>query len=226
MKGVIFDFNGTMFYDELFQEESWRSFLKQKTGRDITDEEFQEYVHGRNAEATLSYFLQRECSHTELMELEEEKETIYRKLCMESEQFHLAEGLPQFLDELKMHNFPFTIATASSLQNVNFFFDHLNLGKWFDPDQVVYNDGTIPGKPEPDLYLRAAKLLSVEISDCVVFEDASTGIEAAKRAGAGKIVGVASMLEENELRSFGVSTTIKDYKDGSALFDFIMDETV
>ena len=48
MTGVIFDFNGTMFFDEEFQEISWRRFIKDIIGRRITDEEFQEHVHGRN----------------------------------------------------------------------------------------------------------------------------------------------------------------------------------
>ena len=59
MTGAIFDFNGTMFFDEAFQERSWREFLGQKTGRDVTDAEFQEYIHGRNADVSLPYFLQR-----------------------------------------------------------------------------------------------------------------------------------------------------------------------
>ncbi len=56
IKGVIFDFNGTMFYDGEFQETSWRRYLQRKIGRKVTDDEFQEYVHGRNADVTLPYF--------------------------------------------------------------------------------------------------------------------------------------------------------------------------
>lgn len=50
MAGAVFDFNGTMFFDEKFQEISWRTFIGQKVKRDITDEEFQKYIHGRNAD--------------------------------------------------------------------------------------------------------------------------------------------------------------------------------
>lgn len=58
MNGIIFDFNGTMFFDEKFQEQSWEIFFEEKLKRSVTDSEFQEYVHGRNMQDTLNYFLE------------------------------------------------------------------------------------------------------------------------------------------------------------------------
>ena len=187
---ILFDFNGTMFLDEAFQEKSWRQFLKEKTGRAVTDEEFQVYVHGRNNAVTLEHFLQRPLSHKELETLGEEKEVIYRKLCLESKAFHLTPGLETFLDGLKQEEIPINIATASGRKNVDFFFTHLKLDRWFDPDRVIYDDGTIPGKPAPDLYLRAAEKIGVPIGNCYVFEDSRSGIEAAIRAGARGVIKV------------------------------------
>lgn len=214
IKGVIFDFNGTMFFDEAFQKQSWLFFLESKTGRSISEKEFQEYIHGRNAEDSLSYFLQRELSREEVASLEEEKEVVYRRMCMECpEDFRLAEGLPEFLDKLVQRRIPVTIATASGWNNVRFFFEQLHLDKWFEIQKVVYNDGSIPGKPEPDIYLRAAEQISISMENCVVFEDAKSGIEAAKRAGAGQIIGVASMMEEEKLFAYGAEATIKNYSN-------------
>lgn len=220
MVAVLFDFNGTMFFDEKFQEVSWRRFLQEKTGREISDQEFQEYVHGRNADVTLPYFLKRSFSREEIEVLEEKKEVIYRQLCLESPAFKLAEGLIDFLDELAARKIPMTIATASGLNNVKFFFKYLNLNKWFDLDKVVYNDGTVPGKPEPDLYLKAARRLGVDIKDCVVFEDSSSGIEAAKRAHAKQIVKVASMKHGDADQSVSINV-IEDYSDRAALFQML-----
>ncbi|MCM1496334.1 MAG: HAD family phosphatase [Bacteroides sp.] len=219
IKGVIFDFNGTMFFDEAFQKQSWLTFLENKTGRSISEVEFQEYVHGRNAEDTLSYFLNQELSQEEVAALEEEKEVVYRRLCMECpEAFRLAEGLPRFLEQFVQRKIPITIATASGWNNVQFFFEQLHLEQWFDIDKVVYNDGTIPGKPAPDIYRKAAEKINVAIENCMVFEDAKSGIEAARRAGAGRIIGVASMLEEEQLIAYGAEDTIKDY-DKVACFE-------
>lgn len=220
MTGILFDFNGTMFFDELLQEESWKQFLMEKTGRTATDQEFRDYVHGRNADFSLPYFLGRPLTRAEIEALEEEKEAIYRKLCLDSTAFRLANGLPAFLNRLAARNVPITIATASGWNNVRFFFEHLDLGRWFDLDKVVYNDGTLPGKPAPDLYLKAAKLLGVEIRNCIVFEDAPSGIESARRAGACKVIGVASM-RKNHLSDSGVAAIIQDYSDIPALFGLI-----
>ena len=66
MRGIIFDFNGTMFFDEEFQNISWRSFLQAKTGHYITDEEFQEYIHGRNNEVSLKHFISPDLSREEI----------------------------------------------------------------------------------------------------------------------------------------------------------------
>ena len=47
MKGIIFDFNGTLFWDSEIQENAWKTFGKKLSGRDITDEEFNTYFHER-----------------------------------------------------------------------------------------------------------------------------------------------------------------------------------
>ena len=59
---MLYLVNGTMFYDGEIQEKSWRTFLQRKIGRKVTDDEFQEYVHGRNVDVTLSYFLDKKLS--------------------------------------------------------------------------------------------------------------------------------------------------------------------
>ncbi len=102
IKGVIFDFNGTMFYDGEIQETSWRAYLQRKIGRKVTDDEFQEYVHGRNADVTLPYFLGTELSKKEIEELAEEKEVTYRELCLaDNNKFKLANGLIDFFKLFK-----------------------------------------------------------------------------------------------------------------------------
>lgn len=194
---ILFDFNGTMFFDEQFQEISWRKFVGEKIGRNISDEEFRKYIHGRNADFTMEYFLNKKFSREEIAQLEEEKEKIYRNLCESSSDFKLAPGLTSFLDNLKQKNVLVNIATASGWNNVRFFFDGLELNRWFDINKVVYNDGTYPGKPEPHMYLKAAEKIGVPIEECYVFEDSDSGIEAARRAGAKGIIKVLSMKDSS-----------------------------
>ena len=203
-KAVIFDFNGTMIFDDRLHESAWRQFFSLKTGRNITDDEFHTYVHGRTSEDILKYFIDRELTASEINRLEEEKELIYRQLCLESDSFRLVDGLANFLDLLKEKNIPVTIATSSAYSNTRFFFDNLPLSAWFDFDRTVYSDGTLRGKPFPDLYLKAAEKLGVDIKDCTVFEDSASGIESAFRAGAGKIICVGCKISADTLKKYNV----------------------
>ena len=98
--------------------------------------------------------------------------------------------------------------------NVKFFIKSFGLEKWFDINKIVYDDGNIKGKPEPDIYLKAAKNLGLKPEDCIVVEDALSGIESAYRAGIGRIVAIESM-ETRELYSKiqAVDDIIADFDD-------------
>ena len=213
MRGAIFDFNGTMLYDAKLQEDSWREFVRRTTGKPVSDEEMQKYVFGRNMEAAAEHFFGAGLPTSEIQRLEDEKEGIYRDMCLKSPDFHLADGLPQFLDELVRRNIPRIIATASYYKNVVFFFERLGLARWFELSVTVYNDRTFKGKPEPDIFLRAAARLGLPADECVIFEDSRSGVAAAKRAGAETVVGISSMLTDDELIACGADFAVKDYRD-------------
>ena len=206
MKAFIFDFNGTMVMDSYMHETAWRHYVEMLCGRDVPDEEFIKHVHGKTSAMILEHFLGgKKLSRDEVMKYSEEKEAYYRKLCLENrERFHLTEGLEKVLDKAKEMGIPLAIATAANLANIDFYFEHFLLDKWFDRKNVVYDDGTLQGKPDPDIYLRAMEALNMKPKDCVVFEDAVSGVVSAHRAGAGRIVGVygdssRELLEETGL---------------------------
>ena len=135
-------------------------------------------------------------SDGEVEELGEEKESMYRNMYLKDKKmFKLVKGLPEFLDKLKEEKIPITIVTGAPISNVKFYFEHLNLSKWFDINKVVYTDGSFKGKPEPDIFLKAVKNINVDIKNCAVFEDAILGIEVAKRENASKIIAVSSTLD-------------------------------
>ena len=96
--------------------------------------------------------------------------------------------------------------------NVEFYIKEFNLLRWFDIDKIVYSDGTIPGKPAPDIYLLAAKKLNLDPKDCIVFEDAISGIEAAYKAGVKNIIAVASREPVDFYKNLnGVNEIITDF---------------
>ena len=200
-KGIIFDFNGTLFWDSKKHQEAWREYSKKLRGTPFTDGELQKYMFGRTNEDIIRYLIGKQPDKALVEKCQNEKEAIYREMCLKDrEHFVLAKGVEKFLDYLCENEIPHTIATMSEEVNVKFFIKEFNLAKWFDIEKIVYDDGKIKGKPAPDIYLAAAKNLNLAPCDCIVAEDALSGIEAAHSAGIGKIIAVESM-ETRELYS-------------------------
>ena len=197
IKGIIYDFNGTMFFDGDFQNQAWSKFFLEKYNRKVNKEEFDLYIHGVNSIDTFKYFLGKSLTFDEAKELEEEKEIIYRDLCLKNKEFKLADGLEEFLNFVKRKGLKQNIATASAFKNTKFFFDNLNLYRWFDLSKTAYNNGKIKSKPDPEIFIIAASNLGLNLSECIVFEDSRNGIIAAKSGGAKLIVGVASRLNKD-----------------------------
>ena len=215
MKGIIFDFNGTLYWDSKLHYDAWREYSKILRGREFTDEEMREKMFGHTNEDIIEYAIGKKPSKELVEEYAKEKEALYRKRCLEDkENFKLAPGAIEFLDFLKANNIPRTIATMSEWDNVDFYIKEFSLSNWFDIDKIVYSDGKIPGKPAPDIFLIAAEKLKLKPQDCVVVEDALAGIQAAKSAGIGKIIAIAS-LESIEFyqKISGVDRIIQNFNE-------------
>lgn len=214
-KGIIFDFNGTLFFDSEKHLEAWREFSKRVRDHAFTDEEMRDYMFGRTNEDILAYLLGRKPEPELLETLAKEKEALYREQCRQDyKNTVLASGAVKLLDYLKENNIPTTIATMSEKDNVDFFIEIFNLEKWFDLEKIVYADGTMPGKPAPDIYIKAAQKLGLKPEECIVVEDAVSGIEAARAAGIGKIIAIASMESEELYESIpAVSQIIKNFDE-------------
>ena len=188
--GVIFDFNGTLFWDTALHNEAWRILLD-KYGMSISDEEMFGRFHGKNNRSILPEMFRGALSAEEILLKGLEKERIYQQLCLQSG-LTLAPGATEFFDMLTDRGVAYTIATSSGKENVDFYFGHLGLSRWFEYDRVVYDDGQIACKPAPDIYLKAMAIIDRKPSEIIVFEDAVAGIQAAENAQAGRIIIVDS----------------------------------
>ncbi|WP_321348890.1 HAD family phosphatase [uncultured Draconibacterium sp.] len=188
--GVVFDFNGTLFWDTHLQNESWDRFLE-KYGFSFSEEEKKKYIHGINAKDTFEYLFKRELDDSEVYRLTEEKEVIYRSMCLEHG-MQLAPGAEQLIRFLMSSGVALGIATASAKNNVDFFIQHFNLLSYFTLGHIIYNDGTMRGKPHPDLFNKAISALGTKPEETLIFEDSHAGIEAALRSGAAEVIIVNS----------------------------------
>lgn len=226
-KGIIFDFNGVLWWDSHLQEQAWRQFSTRIRGTPFSEEEITVHVHGRNNRHTLEYLTGRALGDDERQQLTQQKESIYRQLCLdEGQNFSLSLGAVQLLDFLVAHRIPHTIATASERDNLDFFIARLHLDRWFDIEQIVYDDGTRAGKPAPDIYLHAASNLGLGPGSCVVVEDSRSGIQAAYSAGIGCIIALGPTPTHKQLAQLeGVSEVVESLqqipKEELFLIDFI-----
>ncbi len=214
-KGVIFDFNGTLFFDSKMHLEAWRKFSAKLRGTPFSDDEMREHMFGRTNLDIITYAIGKVPTPEIVEKYADEKESLYRDECRQmGDKCKLAPFAIEFLNYLKEKNIKRTIATMSGKDNVDFFIEWFRLENWFDTDRIVYDDGNIKGKPEPDIYISAANKLGLNPQDCVVIEDAISGIKSAASAGIGKIVAIASMEDTSLYKNISaVDMIIKDFRD-------------
>jgi beta-phosphoglucomutase-like phosphatase (HAD superfamily) len=207
-KGIIFDFNGVLLWDDHLHEQAWLNLSAKLRGSPFTDEEIADYVHGQQNKTILEYLLKRSITSEELEKLSYEKEFCYRSLCLKNpEFFRLSPGAVDLLDFLVKKKTPRSIATLAVPDNLEFFIEHLHLCKWFDRSELVCDDGRFSDKKE--MFTQAATNLHLTPEQCIVIEDSKHGITAASNANIGKIIGLAiNEKREQLLKLPGISNVI------------------
>ena len=191
-KGVIFGFNGTLFFDSEKHVLAWGKLAEELRGYGVSREEMQGHVYGVPNNRAIEWLLQKECEVEELNKYSELKEAYYRDFCREDkEMLHLVAGAHEFFDTLVEKNIPFTIASASIKPNIDFFVESFQLERWFDPAKIVYDDGSYANKVK--MFEHAAEVIGVPVEECLILEDSDSGIRDAYAAGCRNIIVVDSM---------------------------------
>lgn len=182
MNGVIFDFNGTLFLDNDKHVKAWNKIAMELRGTGITEEELHTKMNGVNNKYIIRY-LNRGKEDDELeAKYSSLKEQYYRRFCKEdTKNFHLIEGAVQLFDQLKQKNIPFTIASASIKDNIDFFVENFQLDRWIDPETIVYDNGQY--KDKEAMFLQAARNIHVPVDQICVIEDSLAGVNASIKAG-------------------------------------------
>ena len=167
---------------------------------------FETNMFGRGNTELLKELFPDETSDEALEAYANGKEAYYRKIY--APHIRPLNGLTAFLDELQKLEVPVALGSSAPDDNIDFTIDSLEVRRYFSV--IVGSRMVQRAKPAPDIYLKAAELLKVAPSECVVFEDAIVGIEAARAAGM-KVVGVASSLPPDELQH--TDLVIKDFTE-------------
>lgn len=192
MCAVLFDFNGTLYFDTDINRIAWRDTVAEMSGGRIDfDSIYDQYKSVRNylfVEKLLE-MLGAPRSEEDIMYWSRRKETsYYQEYCRRLGRDQLSPGAAELLDELKAEGVKINLCTASLIENVDFYFSYLGLGRWFDKDRIAYDDGTFADKMK--MYLACAERIGEDIADCIVVEDSPNSMMQAIKAGCRSIVAI------------------------------------
>ena len=210
-RGVIFDFNGTLFFDNDKHVLAWNEISRILRNCDITEQELHEKFNGTPNDQIIRYMTNDTAGDEEIKKYSLLKEEYYRKYCEDDkETFHLVPGVEEYFHSLTKRGIPFTIASASIKENIDFFRKSFGLDQWIRPEYLVYDDGTYKNKVQ--MFLNAAKIIGVPMEEILVYEDSFSGIQNAYTAGCRKIIVICEKEKEEEYRDLpGVVKTIQTF---------------
>lgn len=212
----LFDLNGTMIDDMKFHLQAWYELLNEDLHAGLSWEQVRGHMYGKNSELFDRIFGPGRFAPSEVERFSLEKEKRYQQAY--KPHLKLIDGLGAFLEKADQKGIRMAIGSAAIPFNIDFVLDNLSIRHYFRA--IVSADDVRISKPDPETYLKAAALLKVDPSSCIVFEDAPKGVEAALNADM-KCVVLTTMHETHEFSQYSnVVSFVADYTDPSlsALF--------
>lgn len=205
--GFIFDLDGVLIDSSRIHFTGWRKVLNE-LGRDVDYETFLKSYFGRRGADTLEQvFGKGKFTPEEAKNLSDRIDANFVDTVAQL-------GVPvkgafEFIDVLKETGRKVALATSAPRQNVDAFLGAFSLSGVFDAE--VCGDNVSRGKPDPEVFLKAAALIGEKPEDCVVFEDSYPGVIAAKAAGSTCVALLTTTTREVLSKA---DFFIKDFTDG------------
>jgi len=205
-RALIFDMDGTIVDNMAFHTKSWIAFFERR-GHAIDADAFFRATAGRQGGEIIRSHFGEHLLDDEVMTLNHEKEAVYRELYAPHRK--AVEGFEDLIADAKSQGIALAVGTAAPPANVEFTLDGLDLRRHFDA--IVGATDVARGKPHPDVFLEAAKRCGAEPANCIVFEDAPLGVEAARRAGMRAVVLTTTLPAEAFAEFDNVITIVPDF---------------
>ena len=215
-RAALFDMDGTLVDNSDVHVRAFEIFCNRYGVRDW--QERLSNAFGRGSDDIMRMLLPEEIIHEKgLQALGDEKEAIYREIYAPT--IAPVAGLHSLLELLKSAGILCAVGSSGCKQNVDFVLDKCQIGESFDVR--ISGDMVSRCKPEPEIYLTAANALGVKIEECIIFEDARAGFEAARRAGAGLVVGIATTLKKETIEAEQLADlVVEDFTEISSAEQF------
>lgn len=188
IKACLFDLDGVLVDTAIYHFKAWKQ-LANSLGFDFTEEQ-NEQLKGISRMESLDRILNwgdLQKSEEEKVALATQKNEWYVAMIEQMTPAEVLNGTVDFLTSIK--NAGYRIALGSASKNSAIILKRTNLAHFFDA--IVDGNLVSKSKPDPEVFLKGAELLGMKAQECLVFEDAIAGIEAANRAGM-RSVGIGS----------------------------------
>lgn len=204
LRGAVFDFDGVIVDSHPIHKRAWTKLLE-SVGRTASQEELQFVLDGRKSEDILRHFL-GDLAPERIVEYCQRKDQFFHN---EAATVQTIKGVVGFLEDLADSRVVSAVASSGRGSRVKFLLDYLDLKKHFRV--VVTGDQVEHGKPDPDVFLRAAQDLEIDPAELIAFEDAPSGVKAARSAGM-VCVGIAQPGDASALLDAGANSAVPDFR--------------
>ena len=192
IRGVIFDLDGVLIDSADAHLESWR-VLARRRGRTISEESFLS-TFGRSNADIVPLLFPEEATPEGLRKISEEKESVYRDLVRG--RLPVMPGAPELVRGCHAAGLRLAIGSSTPPENIALALEEMGVAECVPV--LVSGDDVARGKPDPEVFLTAARRLGLPASECVFIEDAPAGVEAALRAKM-RVAAVATTHPAEEL---------------------------
>lgn len=198
---VIFDMDGVLADTGPIHFDSWVK-MATEIGMEFTRDMF-EQTFGQQSNTITRKLVGPDVDNSLVEYWGNLKEQYYRE--MVKEKLTPLPGAVRIIKELKIEGFKLAIGSSGPPENVELLLTSLEIKDYFD---IIITAAEVrKGKPEPDVFLIAAKSLNINPENCLVIEDAPVGIEAANRAG---MISIAITTTHTKEELLGAQLIIKD----------------
>jgi HAD superfamily hydrolase (TIGR01509 family) len=194
---VIFDIDGTIVDNMHLHAEAFAVFAERHGLAPLTKAD-RARLDGRRNSEIFPILFKRQVPLEEWAAYEHEKEGLYRELSRG--RLRPMKGLASLIARLRAERIPIALATSAPQLNVAHTLGELGLTDAFPV--IVRGDEVARGKPAPDVFIEAARRMGVGAGDCLVFEDAPMGVEAAQAAGM-RVVALTTSFEASHFAQLG-----------------------
>jgi len=176
-KGAIFDLDGTLVFSPGLHVEAWKNLfnLYQIT---LTEEELKEQAGYKNVVFIKKVLERRKIDHLDIQKLSDQKDEMVIEI-LKADPAKVFPGVEELLKLLKSNRIKLALATNATKKTALVLGQKLIL--YFDTE--IFAEDVEHGKPDPEIFLKAAKNLKLASNECIVFEDAENGVATAKAGG-------------------------------------------